>query len=378
MQVFPHSPITTVFLAAPYGARGGGMGRIMTYLLSHGPQALPGYRFTAIETRGDASPWLAPAYLAQGLAQIAHAAAPAILHVNVAEGASLWRKGLLLAAARRRGLSCVLHLHAAELAADFPHMPPAAQARLRRIFAMAGRVIVLGEAAAAFVHESLAVKPHAISIIPNGVPDLAAIGGPRARRGGQAAELLFVGNLLPRKGLHVLIEALALCGARADSARLTVLGGGNAQAVREEAQRWGVDGRIDLLGWQGREAVTAAMLRADALILPSFHEALPLVVLEAMSAGLPVIASDVGMLGEYVRATPSPCGVPAAWLLPPGDAHALACAITTLLNQAGRAGAMAAAGRRLYQRHFTLPGFVQAVGNVYAELLADTAAANAA
>lgn len=107
-------------------------------------------------------------------------------------------------------------------------------------------------------------------------------------------KLLFVGRLIPTKGLHYAIRALANCANR-ESIVLTVLGDGEDRARNEqEARRLGVAGQVRFEGWCDSASVQQHYAAADALIFPSFREPTGGVLLEAMAAGLPVITCDYG------------------------------------------------------------------------------------
>ncbi len=135
--------------------------------------------------------------------------------------------------------------------------------------------------------------------------------------------LLFVGRLVAAKGLFTLLEALARAG-RPDL-RLTLIGDGPERAALEaEARRLGLAARF--LGYRGQSEVAEAMRAADALVLPSFAEGLPVVLMEAGASGLPVIATRLAGVEELVVDGGS------GLIVPPGDADALAHAIDRLAD----------------------------------------------
>jgi glycosyltransferase involved in cell wall biosynthesis len=146
--------------------------------------------------------------------------------------------------------------------------------------------------------------------------------------------LLFVGRLAAVKGLRVLFEALTR--ARGAGVSLTVIGDGPERAHAEaEAERIG---DISLIGYQSQDAVAKAFADADALVLPSFAEGVPVVLMEAMAAGLPVIATRVGGVGELVQDGVS------GLLVAPGDVDALHDAIMALARDSTRRKAMGEVG----------------------------------
>jgi glycosyltransferase involved in cell wall biosynthesis len=154
------------------------------------------------------------------------------------------------------------------------------------------------------------------------------------------------GRLTRVKGLGFAIEALAQLLA-SHPWQLDLVGEG---VLREElaalATRLGVADRVTFHGF--RRDVAAMMAGADALIMPSLHEGLPYALLEAMSLGLPVVASNVGGLAEVLRHEET------GLLVPAGDARALAAALARLADAAELRVALGAAAAREQRRVYSL------------------------
>ena len=159
--------------------------------------------------------------------------------------------------------------------------------------------------------------------------------------------LVAIGRLAEQKGFGLLIEAMALAAPALPGLRLTLVGDGPMRAELEAKATLAATGRIAFVGWQDEAGVRRALGASHALVLPSFAEGLPVVVMEAMAAGRPVIATAIAGVPELVR--PGETG----WLVPAGDARAFADAIEALAaTPAERLAAMGAAGRsRVLERH---------------------------
>ena len=162
--------------------------------------------------------------------------------------------------------------------------------------------------------------------------------------------LLFVGNLIPRKGLHVLLEALAHLPASA--ARLTVVGNEQAdvrysQRVRAQARRLGLMDRVTWAGSVSDEALHALYARHHALAVPSQHEGFGIVYLEAMGYGLAAVGTEAGGAGEIIR--PGETGL----LIPPDDAETLAARLLWLHQHRDELGQMGVAAHRAWLAHPT-------------------------
>ena len=155
---------------------------------------------------------------------------------------------------------------------------------------------------------------------------------------GTGDHLLFVGRLAAVKGLPVLFAALAIARRTRPGLHLTLIGDGPERAGLEaEARALGL--HASFLGYRAPADVAQLLSLADALVLPSFAEGVPVVLMEAMAACLPVIATRVAGVPELVEHGVS------GLLVPPGDADALADAIVSVMADPARRAAMGAAGR---------------------------------
>jgi glycosyltransferase involved in cell wall biosynthesis len=353
----------TVFLAAPYGQVGGGMGSIMAYLASlrHDPSGR--FDLKRLETRGGGHIAFSPAFLALAAARIFAEAARgrlAVVHLNLAERGSVFRKAALLAAARLSGGRVLLHLHAAQIRQFHAAMGPRGRNLVRWMFRSADHVVVLGEVWRDWVSTTFGVSPRRISIIYNGVPATPA--QPRTEPDDGCFRLLFVGNLLERKGVKDLLRAFASPQLQGRNIRLTVAGGGPVETYRAMAAELGIAGRVIFTGWLSQDDTRREMVNADALILPAYDEGLPLVILEALATGTPVICTPVGSIPEVLEDRHN------ALFVTPGNIAEIAAAVTALIDDPALGRRIATEGSLLYQRLFTMEAFARAIGALYAAL----------
>lgn len=160
------------------------------------------------------------------------------------------------------------------------------------------------------------------------------------RAGGAGKRLLFVGRLAAVKGVPLLLEAVAALAKDIPGLQLTLIGDGPERgALEARALDLGIAGHCSFVGWRGQAEVAEALSRADLLCLPSFAEGVPVVLMEAMAARLPVVATRIAGIPELVED-----GVHGR-LVPPGDGAALRAAIATLLADAQARARMGEAGR---------------------------------
>jgi glycosyltransferase involved in cell wall biosynthesis len=135
---------------------------------------------------------------------------------------------------------------------------------------------------------------------------------------------VFVGNLIERKGIGVLLEAARLTAASSDEITWLVAGGGPEQA------RWerGAPPSVRFAGPQPPEEIPWWLAAADVAVVPSLREPFGVAAVEALACGIPVVASETGGLA----ALPGDAGI----LVPPGDATALAKEVSALLGDDAR------------------------------------------
>jgi glycosyltransferase involved in cell wall biosynthesis len=173
-----------------------------------------------------------------------------------------------------------------------------------------------------------------------------------------------VGRLVSIKGQDVFIRAAASLARRRSDLHFVLAGDGDRREAYEQLARGlELDGRVSFLGW--RRDVPAVLADLDVVALPTVNdfEGTPLAVIEALAAGRPVVASDVGGVAEVVRD-----GVTGR-LVPPRDAPALAAAIEEMLEARGAATAMAEAGRCLVTGCFQQERMVNETETYFLRLL---------
>jgi len=178
-----------------------------------------------------------------------------------------------------------------------------------------------------------------VAVVPN------VTGGrevePAAESEGPAGYLLFVGRLRVRKGVEVLLAALAELRRRRVPVVLRIAGAGeHRERLEHSVDEWGLRDAVAFLGTCDAPRVRRLLAGAAALVVPSIYEGMPLVVLEAMASGVPVVASRVSGIPEVVVDGET------GWLVPAEDPEALACALAAVLADPAEARRRGEAGRR--------------------------------
>lgn len=157
--------------------------------------------------------------------------------------------------------------------------------------------------------------------------------------------LLFVGRLDAVKGVPLLLESFATLQHTHPDASLTIIGDGPARATLE-AQAKTIGGAIRFLGYQSQKDVAGILTETDVLVLPSFAEGVPVVLMEAMAARVPVATTQVGGISELVEHNVS------GFIAPPGDVVTLTQHIETLLSDPALCARMGRAGQQVVTAHY--------------------------
>ena len=278
-----------------------------------------------------------------------------LVHVQAASHGSFWRKAVVCLMARCAGRPYIFHLHGGGFARFYEHESGrVGRSVIRSTLGHAAVVIALSEE---WRERLLKICPTArVEVLHNAVaiPKLQI----QSRQAAHAT-LLFLGHLLPEKGVFDLLEACARVARRVPDLRLVLGGIGRIEALRERAVQLGLGSHVELPGWLEPKEKSAALAASTLFLLPSYIEGMPMALLEAMSWGLPVIATPVGGIPQVV--THEVNGL----LVAPGDVAGLATAITRLLEDPALSGRLGNAARETIERGFSLDEALARLSSIY-------------
>ncbi len=188
------------------------------------------------------------------------------------------------------------------------------------------------------------------------IPDLYSHALPAPHSG---TRLIFVGRLAAVKGLRVLFDAFARARENHPDLHLTLVGDGDDRTHLEHLAA-PLGDAVHFAGYLSQDAVAKALAEADVLVLPSFAEGLPVVLMEALASARPVIATQVAGVSELVED-----GV-TGFVVPPGDAAQLADRIGQLANDPTLRATMGAAGRTKVRADFDVRIEAARIGALFA------------
>jgi len=276
---------------------------------------------------------------------------PKLMHLTLSQNnGGFLRDTVFVVCARLSGVRVVAHLRGSRYV-DFANSRGMfMRAVVRRTFAACSRVVVLGEGMRVMGQTLAPAAP--IDVIPNGCADFVGLRLTARTSGSSPVRLCFLSNLRQAKGVRLALEASArLKDAGHDI--VLVLAGEWADEAEESRARAFVRERdlasvIELRGLVTGDAKTDLFLSSDVFLLPSYAEGHPWAIIEAMCAGLPVVATRTGAIPETVED-----GV-TGFVIPVDDVDALTDRLARLVSDSGLRERMGKDGRSAYERLLTV------------------------
>ena len=258
----------------------------------------------------------------------------------------------------RSGKPLILHAHGGYFNEFFARLPGVFQRALRRIFERADCFLVLSTQWRDFYTLQLGVPEDRVRILrnPTSLPKVIPL-----RVGRDRVQFLFLGRISESKGALLILKAFGALPAELRArARLVFAGDGEVEKLRALGQEY--PGAVDVYSWVDSEQRDALLAASDVFVLPSYQEGLPMALLEAMAAGLPVITTPVGGIPDVVKE-----GIE-GFLIKPGDVEALRDAMSALIEQDSLRHQMGRRGR-LRAEDFDVNHFAAELREIYRGVL---------
>jgi glycosyltransferase involved in cell wall biosynthesis len=280
--------------------------------------------------------------------RVVRAERPDLIHAHTSKAGVLGRL-----AARLTGVPAVFTAHTWSFAEGTSVKWKALGIPSERVAAKwAKRIITVSHANRRIALEKGVGSEEKIVTVHNGIRDDASRANPAA---GNPVTLVMVARFSRQKDHETLLEALA--GIRSPFKLLLVGDGPTLPVVRAECVRLGLEERVEFLG--DRSDIAGILSRCHAMLLITNWEGFPITILEAMRAGLPVIASDTGGVAEAVVHDDT------GLLVPPRDVGAVREAVTRLLESGELRARLGSAGRVRYEKEFGLSSMLRRTLTVY-------------
>ena len=281
-----------------------------------------------------------------------------VLHAHCSSRASFWRKLAFILPARLVGRPIIFHLHGGDFMRFYEQECGVFAKRIvRYVLDNCAKIIVLSESWRTDL-TTITNNKDIVVIFNPAMP----FGIDSSNRRGDENVLLFLGRMGQKKGIYVLLEAFSRVVQHRKGVRLVCAGDGDLEGVRRAADNLNLADNIEILGWVDEERRSQLLAAASIYVLPSFAEGLPMSILEAMSAGLPIVSTCVGGIPEAVTDGAE------GYLVETGNPEALSEAICKLVDDADLRRMMGANSRAKFNSFFSVDSVIPKVEAVYCEL----------
>jgi glycosyltransferase involved in cell wall biosynthesis len=284
---------------------------------------------------------------------------PIIVHIHFSSRGSTLRKILLARMALRAKQPVVLHAHGSMFAEFFDGLPKCLQRVVGENLARADRVIVLSKQWKDFYTRRCGIAERSVAIfcnpaaMPEVVPD---------RTAHSLVQFLFLGRIGHRKGAFDLLRAFAaLPNNVRQHARLVFAGDGEVDELKQQARKLG--DKVDVHSWINAQQRNELFAASDVFVLPSYNEGVPMALLEAMGAGLPVITTPVGGIPDVVDDQQE------GLLVTPGDVSTLSAAMLLMITDPNRRKKCAERARQRAES-LSVGSYIEQLKGLYRDLLA--------
>lgn len=283
-----------------------------------------------------------------------------IVHIHMSYKGSFFRAFLIHKLCRKNNVTDIVHLHGSEFKSWYESTRVSTQLKVKQMLRECSSFIVLGNKWNSVVKQ---IEPTVTtSIISNSVH----VSFKSAKWSQNKFQILFLGVLIKRKGIHDLLNALGLLKKNNQLKNLKVIIAGSGpekSQLLKLTDSLGLSDIVDFVGWTDDSNKESYFLDSQILVLPSYNEGLPIAILEALSYGLPIIASSVGDVPYAVEHSIN------GFLFLPGDVNNLAEYIFMLSSDKSLYEKMSISSKKIAIRKFSDTVFFDNLLHNYQNLL---------
>lgn len=346
-----------ICMIVPNPAVKGGIASVVNGYRGSGLERL--YEISYVESYRDGSKWQKLCKALSGYCAFIRqliVKKPDIVHIHSSFGPSFYRKIPFIYLSRLCGIPVVNHIHGADFHEFYEAASAAGKKRIARVYGRCARILVLSEEWKERIGRI--VPPERIVVLEN----YCILPKEPCDRGRKAHQVLFLGEIGRRKGCCDIPAIWEEVVREIPDARLIMAGDGDIAQIREIFRARGLESRVAFTGWvRGQEK--ARLLRESAVfLLPSYHEGMPMSVLEAMGYRMGIVTTAVGGIPQLIRHGENGC------IRQPGDVQGLASDIAGLLRDTQRRAAYGSAARADADRHYGLEQHIRKLCGVYEDV----------
>lgn len=281
---------------------------------------------------------------------------PDVVHIHMSYRGSFYRKYAIHNLCKKYGVPDIIHLHGSEFQKWYNESDDKTKLKIRTLLRESASFIVLGEKWNKIIYD---IESKTKTVV---VSNTVHIPNYTVKWSDTKFQILFLGVLIKRKGVEDLIRAVGLLKKNEKLGNLHfVIAGTGAEKVhlKKLANEQQVEQWIEFAGWTDGAAKEKYLKESQALVLPSYNEGLPIAVLEAISYGLPVIATDVGDMAAAVKNGEN------GFLVTPGNISELADRIVRIASDKERYMRMSRKSKEISESKFSDTSYFKEILNCY-------------
>lgn len=289
-----------------------------------------------------------------------------IVHIHTSSYLAFWEKSVFLVISKLLFSKVVLHIHGAQFDLFYNNSSSAGKYFIRKLLSIADVVIVLSKSWNIFFSEIL--DNNKIVVIPNGVYSSRFDSNESTlNKHEHIIQVLFLGNLVERKGVNDILSVIPIVINKFQNVNFVFAGSeevsGDILKLKNECIRMGIERFVTFISNFSNDDKIRLLREADIYLLPSYAEGLPISLLEAMAAGLPVISTRVGGIPEVVEDEVN------GFLITPGDYISLANKIVELVENPKLREIISQNNQEKVRNKYDWKIVANNISNVYNELL---------
>lgn len=253
---------------------------------------------------------------------------PKIVHIHTTDYWPFWESSFYIFISKMFHRKVVLHIHATSFDKFYQNSNSLIKHLIKRTLNITDKTIVLSSRSKSFFAKL--VPEHRLKVIPNSVKCALFNNETQRHVKSNVVKVLFIGGTeAKRKGMYDVLRAIPIVAEKYGSNILFVfVGKCDVEKIKAICKEKNISDYVEILGYIETEEKVKVIVSSDIYVLPSYSEGLPVTILEAMAAGLPIISTPVGSIPEVIEE-----GVN-GYLIKPGDYYGLAEKILILAKDA--------------------------------------------
>lgn len=283
---------------------------------------------------------------------------PDIVHIHMSYKGSFTRKFAIHKLCTNYGIPDVIHLHGSEFKKWYDESDMKKKEQIRRLMRESSALVVLGEQWNRIVKE---IEPNTNTIVVSNTVHIPQ----EVTSWKQPFQVLFLGVLIQRKGVEDLLKVIKLLKDSVDISHVHVVIAGSGEEeekLKQQCESLKIDNLVEFVGWTTGQKKERLLKESQMLVLPSYNEGLPIAILEAISYGLPVVATDVGDIPSAVRNSIN------GFVFKPGDIGAFAEYLKEIIADRKLYENMSLNSRIIAENEFSDEKYFQKIKECYTDI----------